>query len=72
MALLTVITFKSYVLFLVNSHMRIPISLIFVCIWARVTLVPDIIMAVYVPIQVSLVLETMITALVLAHETGVS
>ena len=51
--------------------MRIPVSLIFVFIWVGVTLVPDIIMAMQVPIQVSLVLEMMITAPVLAHETGV-
>ena len=68
----TVITFQAYTLFLVYPHVGVLISLIFIFVRIGVTFVPHIIMAVDMPVQISPVLETMITAFLFAHETRVS
>ena len=68
----TVVTFKTYTLFLVYSHVGVPIPLVFIFVRTGVTFAPNIIMAVDMSVQIYPVLETMITAFVFAHETGVS
>ena len=69
--LFTMITFKTHALFLVNSHMRIPVLLTFVFIWTRVTFIPEIFVALYVSVQVPFVLKATVTTLMFAHETEV-
>ena len=68
----TVVTFQAYTLFLVYSHVGVPIPLVFIFIRTGVTFVPNIIMAVEMSVQISPVLETTITAFLFAHETEVS
>ena len=68
----TVVTFQAYTLFLVYSHVGVLILLVFIFVWAGVTFVRNIIMAMEMSVKISPVLETTITAFLFAHETGVS
>ena len=68
----TVVTFQAYTLFLVYSHVGVPILLVFIFVRTGVTFIPSIIMAVEMSVKISPVLETTITAFLFAHETGVS
>ena len=68
----TVVTFQTYTLFLVYSHVGVPILLVFIFVRTGVTLVQNIIMALEMSVKISPLLETMITAFLFAHETRIS